>query len=151
MGKLPDSTKEILPEFQRFLLNKKLVPDKNAPFYAYWVSRFLDHARKHEMIATEYQESAVMEFLDALRSDKRILDWQHRQADDAIRLYYFQYLGKAGKVSVGASSSNIPEILKETRRLIRLKHYSYSTEQYRTHIRLQAIDIRLLTPVLPDN
>ena len=81
------TTKEILPEFQKFLLERKLVPDKNTPFYAYWVSRFLDFVRKRDLSVTGYQESLVLEFLDILRSDKHIHDWQHRQADDAIRLY----------------------------------------------------------------
>ncbi|MEK6551909.1 MAG: phage integrase N-terminal SAM-like domain-containing protein, partial [Bacteroidota bacterium] len=130
MGKLSNSTKEVLPEFQKFLLERKLVPEKNAPFYAYWVSRFLDYARKHELSATEYQESAVIEFLDTLRSDKHILDWQPQQADDAIKLYYFYYLGKTKtQLSVGAVATDISDILKETKRLIRLKHYSYSTER----------------------
>jgi len=133
MGKLSDSAKKVLPEFQKFLLERKLVPVKNAPFFAYWVSRFLNFAKKRDISAMEYQESAVMEFLDVLRSDKRILDWQPRQADDAIRLYYFHYLGKSGgQLSVSASAVDVPGILKETQRLIRLKHYSYSTE--RTYI-----------------
>jgi hypothetical protein len=31
----------ILPEFQDFLLSRSLVPEKNAPFYAHWVTEFL--------------------------------------------------------------------------------------------------------------
>jgi site-specific recombinase XerD len=72
----------------------------------------------------------VLEFLDILRSDKRILDWQPRQADDAIRLYYFNFLGNArSKVSGGIATTDITGALKEMRRLIRLRHYSYSTER----------------------
>jgi len=41
MGKLSDSAKKVLPEFQKFLLERKLIPVKNAPFFAYWVSWFL--------------------------------------------------------------------------------------------------------------
>lgn len=129
MGKLSDSAKETLPEFQKFLLEKKLVPDKKTPFYAHWVSRFLNYAREHELSAAEYHEPDVIEFLNILQADKRILDWQHRQADDAIRLYYFHYLGKTSKVLSGTSVVDIPGIINETRRLIRLKHYSYSTER----------------------
>lgn len=130
MGNLSNTAKETLPEFQKFLLERKLVPEKNVTFFAYWVGRFLDFARKHELSATEYQESAVMEFLNILRSDKHILDWQYRQADDAIRLYYFHYLGRAGtRVSGGAVPVDVPGALQEIRRLIRLRHYSYSTER----------------------
>jgi len=31
---------EILPEFQKFLLEKKLAPEKNIFFYALWISKF---------------------------------------------------------------------------------------------------------------
>jgi hypothetical protein len=30
-----------LPKYQLYLLSKKLVPEKNAPYYAYRVSRYL--------------------------------------------------------------------------------------------------------------
>ncbi len=130
MGNLSKAAKETLPEFQKFLLERKLVPEKNVTFFAFWVSRFFDYARKRDISATEYQESAVIEFLDILRSDKHILDWQPRQADDAIRLYYFHYLGKSGVHNqIGIAATDIPGTLKEAKRMIRLKHYSYSTER----------------------
>ena len=91
MAKSSDANKETLPEFQRFLLERKLAPEKNIPFLAYWVSRFLGFVRKRERTATEYNETTVQEFLEVMRSDKRTLDWQPRQAEDAIMLYYFNY------------------------------------------------------------
>jgi len=54
----------------KFLLEQKFAPEKNIPFLAYWVSRFLTFSRKLEYKASEYQESAVFEFLDILRADK---------------------------------------------------------------------------------
>lgn len=130
MEKASKDRMELLPQFQKFLLARKLVPEKNMRFFAYWVSRFLEFSRKREYPANEYQESAVMEFLDILRKDKRVLDWQPRQAEDAIKLYYFHYLGKEGAhLFAEISLNDISGILKETKRLIRLKHYSYSTER----------------------
>jgi len=38
----------ILPEFQDFLLSRSLVPEKNAPFYANWVSKFLVFSNRNE-------------------------------------------------------------------------------------------------------
>src|SRR4030042_4485488 len=92
--KLSDANKSILPEFQKFLIERKLVPEKNVPFLAYWVSRFLGFARRHEYPAAEYNETIVQEFIETLRADKRTLDWQPRQANDAIVLYYFNFLCK---------------------------------------------------------
>jgi integron integrase len=122
-----------LPEFQKYLLEKNLVPVQNVPFFALWVSRFLDYARKNELSALEYQETAILAFLESLKSDKHVLDWQHRQANDSLRLYYFHYLGKTdSRTAKAVTSKNTYEVIEETKRLIRLKHYSYSTE--RTYI-----------------
>ena len=130
MAKSSDANKEILPEFQKFLLERKLAPEKNIPFLAYWVSRFLGFARKSERTVTEYNETTVQEFIEALRSDKRTRDWQPRQAEDAIKLYYFNYLNKTGGQAGGAAGlMDADSALSETKRLIRLKHYSYSTER----------------------
>jgi hypothetical protein len=35
----------ILPEFQVFLRSRKLVPEKNIPYFACWASKFLAFAR----------------------------------------------------------------------------------------------------------
>jgi len=63
MGNLSDTSKDILPEFQKFLLERKLAPEKNIPFLAYLVSRFLAFSQRHDYNAIEYVESAVLEFL----------------------------------------------------------------------------------------
>jgi hypothetical protein len=101
VAKLSDANKNILPEFQKFLIERQLAPEKNVPFLAYWVSRFLGFARRHEYTATEYNETIVQEFLETLRADKRTLDWQPRQANDAIVLYFFNFLGKTGAQAGG--------------------------------------------------
>jgi len=130
MGKMATTLDGKLPEFQKYLLEKNLAPAKNVPFYAHWVSRFLDYARRNEFSALEYQESTVLGFLEFLKSDSHVQDWQHRQASDSLRLFYFHFLDKTDAQSAKAVvSDSIPEIIQETKRLIRLKHYSYSTER----------------------
>ncbi len=64
MGKMETTLDDKLPAFQKHLLEKNLAPAKNVPFYAHWVSRFLDYARRNEFSALEYQEAAVLGFLD---------------------------------------------------------------------------------------
>lgn len=121
---------DVLPEFQTFLLNKKLVQEKNVFFYALWASKFLNYANKKQIPPDQYQETVVIEFIENLKSDSKVSDWQIRQAGDAIRLYYFHYRGlKSGNLSAGKSADFALELLTEAKRLIRLKHYSYSTER----------------------
>jgi integron integrase len=121
---------DILPEFQKFILDKKLAPEKNVLFYALWASKYFTYARKKQINSDIYQENAVIEFIESLKSDPNMSDWQIRQAGDAIRLYYFHYRGlKPDNLSTIKANNAIPELLKETQRLIRLKHYSYSTEK----------------------
>jgi hypothetical protein len=96
MAKSANVKNVILPEFQSYLRERHLAPEKNIPFLAYWVSRFLTFGRKRDISTDEYSEAAVIEFLDMLRADEDILDWQPRQADDALKLYYFHYRGKEG-------------------------------------------------------
>ncbi|MDO8720917.1 MAG: integron integrase [Syntrophales bacterium] len=123
---------DTLPEFQKYLLDKKLVPESKVSFFAYWVGCFFHYAQRHDLTATEYQESNIAAFLDDLRSGKRISDWQPRQAEDALKLYYFHYLGQSKSKSAShaaISSGGAPAVLAEMSRLIRLKHYSYSTER----------------------
>ncbi len=130
MEKTSNRDQSILPEFQKFLLEKKLAPEKNISFLAYWVSRFLTFGRKRDVATDAYNESAVLEFLDFLRADAKIHDWQPRQADDALKLYYFHYLDKTRPyTTTAATAGDVPAVLKELQRLIRLRHYAYSTER----------------------
>ncbi len=131
MGIVKDTSQKMLPEFQIFLLERKLAPEKQAPFLAYWVSRFLNFACNKKMIKADlHNETAIAEFLELLRADHLITDWQVRQADNAIRLFYFHYLGqKSSSLKAAGSIMDSAGIIQETRRLIRLKHYSYSTER----------------------
>jgi hypothetical protein len=110
---------EILPEFQRSLLEKKLAPEKNVFFYALWTSKFFNFARKKQMTTESYQESAVSQFLEALESDPHISDWQIRQVGDAIRLYYFHYRGlKPDHIQVEKEGIVLKQPLKKSHLLL---------------------------------
>jgi hypothetical protein len=76
-------TNRILPEFQDFLLSRSLVPTKNAPFYAHCVSELLAFSNKNQDFALDLR---IQKSLTLLKSQKKIADWQVRQADEALRL-----------------------------------------------------------------
>jgi integron integrase len=120
------ASKNILPEFQEFLLAKKLVPEKNVYFYALWVNRFLTFINKKE---SKDIPILVEQFLDLSGKDTRYADWQIRQANEALSLYLDHFKTAAFIKVLYETGDESASILTEMRNLIRIKHYSYSTER----------------------
>lgn len=61
----------ILPEFQAFLRSRKLVPEKNIPYFASWASKFLYFCNQSKQL----DNKLVMEFMDLLQKNNNVLDW----------------------------------------------------------------------------
>jgi integron integrase len=122
-------SKTLLPEFQDFLLTHRLTPEKNVPYYALWASRFLAFANK-----TEYKDREIIvpDFLSSLSTKGNVEDWQVRQAEEALRLYFDHYGGGDALKAINQTGKDCMDessILEAMRHLIRMKHYSYSTER----------------------
>ncbi|MBN1665323.1 MAG: hypothetical protein JW943_17140 [Deltaproteobacteria bacterium] len=81
--------KDILPEFQKFISERKLAPENQIRFYALWVSRFLRFSNTQQDKTADLR---VRMFLDDLRKDEKNQDWQLTQADNAIKLYIHHFL-----------------------------------------------------------
>ena len=130
MEKYAEMTKKILlPEFQEFLHANKLAPENHIPHLAYWVNRFLVFLNKSE---NRDIDSITFDFIDSLRADRNIADWQVRQAEDALLLYLDRFKGGdtlKAFMGTGSVATDSASILGEMKRLIRMKHYSYSTER----------------------
>ena len=122
-----------LEPFVQYIADRKLVPEQQIPFYAKWVKLFL--TAELPPIATSPKDR-IQAFSDLLAHNQTIQDWQLRQAMRAVELYSEVFL-KLEPVtqSPGASNDKESQILKaekvyaEMRDLIRLRHYSYRTEQ----------------------
>jgi integron integrase len=120
----------IFPEFQDFLLSRSLVPAKNAPFYAHWVSKFFAFSNRNQYLGSNLR---VLKFLNHLKSQKKTADWQIKQAEEALRLYFHHFLnGKTPVLSPDSPQKGFPDvskILSNMRQVLRIKHYSYRTER----------------------
>lgn len=57
----------LLPEFQEYLLSRKLVPEKKVSFYAHWVSKFLTFSNRNENLN---QNLRMERFLNQLKNQK---------------------------------------------------------------------------------
>ena len=74
----------LLPDFQQFLLHRKLVPENQVSFYAFWGSRFVRFLNSADDKPISLK---IQSFLDTLKGDPKLLDWQIAQAKDAVTLY----------------------------------------------------------------
>ena len=123
-------TNRILSEFQDFLLSRSLIPAKNAPFYAHWVSKFFAFSNRNPDLSSNLK---VEKFLNQLKSQKKTADWQIKQAEEALRLYFHHFLdGKTAVLSPDGSQKgtlDVSKVLGNMRQALRIRHYSYRTER----------------------
>ncbi len=73
----------ILPEFQEFLRSRGIVNEQYIPFYAHWSSKFLAFSNENENLNLDLR---IEKFLNHLKTEKNIADWQVKQAEEALRL-----------------------------------------------------------------
>jgi integron integrase len=132
MGKMQNRPqKAVLPEFQQFLLARKLVPEKYISFYAHWANRYLNFIDNIEHDSTTNKDLLAQTFIEDLRKKDSIADWQIRQAESAVKLYRTHYLPSTDQTVAMQKPlySGDAEVLKAVEQAIRVKHYSYRTEQ----------------------
>ena len=126
--KLPSQT---LPDFQQYLLSRKLVPEKSVTFYAYWANRYLTFSKR---LKNADPEEALRRFLEDLQSRENIADWQIQQAKEAIQIYTDHFHGgKKPGIDDDARTPLAPFdkdlVIVNMQKAIRVKHYSLSTER----------------------
>ncbi|MFH1024455.1 MAG: integron integrase [Planctomycetota bacterium] len=121
----------LLPEFQDFLLQRRLSDDRHAPFLALWVSRFIAFSNSHQSIPLDERISG---FLENWGRDGKTPDWQVRQAANAITLYLHHYRkgDLAGFVPApapdpAAAPPDRDALLDRMREAMRLRRYSPRT------------------------
>ncbi|MFH1440460.1 MAG: integron integrase [Candidatus Omnitrophota bacterium] len=121
-----------LPEFQGFLVSRRFVPEKNVSYYALWVSKFLAFYNDNDGLNRDGQ---VKEYLNSLKAQKDIADWQVQQAEQALQLYIGHFL-KEDSLAPAVNSprkchgySDVSQVIMKMREAIRIRHYSYKTER----------------------
>jgi integron integrase len=122
---------QALPAFQQYLLSRKLVPEKNVNFYAYWASRYLTFSNR---LKNADPAEALRLFLEDLRSRENIADWQIRQAEEAVQLYSNHFRDEKTDGSDIDTKTPIVSFDKDfvmaaMQKAVRVKHYSLSTER----------------------
>ena len=121
-----------LSKFAEWLLSSKMTKDDRAPYLVRWVRNFLRKPADPTLNLSE----RVDVFLAELREAPWCQDWQITQADQALRLYFHNFLkdtdwltSKKADVFDAEGLVDISGALAALRQRLRLKHYSYSTEK----------------------
>ena len=119
-----------LQQFGEFILKAQLVNEKAAPYCVRWVRRFLARPAADEPLADQ-----VRRFCEELEKDGACQDWQVRQAEQALRIYFVNFLQRAdwhrqpaSTVLDEAGRASPLAALEQLRTRIRTRHYSYRTE-----------------------
>ena len=119
-----------LQQFGEFLLKARVVKEAAAPHCVRWVRRFLTRPASNEPLADQARR-----FCEELEGSGRCQDWQVRQAEQAVRIYFLNFLGRtdwgcrpAGTTLDEHEPANPLAVLEELRRRLRTRHYSYRTE-----------------------
>jgi integron integrase len=123
---------DLLPDFQTFLRQTFNIKDHQTPYYAGWVHQFLTHSKIRPDLKLD---NRIQSFLDKMQTQYNKSDWQIRQADRAIRLYIFHFCDPQTRAVLGGCQdqtfqlSDDAILIKKTKEIIRLKHYSRKTER----------------------
>jgi integron integrase len=131
-----DKEMSVLADFEKFLSKLGSIPQDKIRFYIHWVRRFLKSCNYQ---LDNINAKQVSQYLDSLDADQKIADWQVRQAADAVILYVEKYLKRPlqqispkdpePKPIIKQGSFPWQRTLDEVRNVIRLRHYSLSTER----------------------
>jgi hypothetical protein len=129
-----------LDDVAAYLKERHLLDDRHLPYYVRWLQRFLAGPGGDASLSAEDAHRAFLERLD--RSGD-VPEWQVRQAARAVELlqkHYIRYRVESAPAPVGSpATEGLPPVptspttldagIAEVRRLVRLRHYSYRTEQ----------------------
>ena len=119
-----------LQEFGEFLLKAQLARPAAAPYFVRWVRRFLSRPASDEPLTDQ-----VRGFCEELERNGATEDSQVRQADQALRIYFVNFLKRtdwhqrpASTVVDEQGQTSPLAALAQLRQRIRTRHYSYRTE-----------------------
>jgi integron integrase len=107
-----------------------LVREKARPYFVRWVRQFLSRPATDEPLADQ-----VRRFCEGLERSGRCQDWQVRQAEQALRVYFVNFLDRpewhrqpASAVLDDQGRIDTMAALQRLRARLRTRHYSYRTE-----------------------
>lgn len=129
-----------LHDVEVYWKSRGLVDERHLPYYVRWLQRYLTGPGGDPTLDPRDAKRSFVEHLER----QQIPEWQVKQAARTVELYQKHYLRfrqeqDVGETGIAHEVVKVPERLgkpatldtaiNETRRLIRMRHYAYRTEQ----------------------
>jgi site-specific recombinase XerD len=113
--------------FKSYLLSRRLIDERKAGFYLYWITKFYAFCKKSPEDSTSTED--IERFLKHLSKSRE--EWQVKQASEAIQLYLFYKNHKKITHTIAnlEGGAQWKAVAEEMRKILRLKHLSIRTEQ----------------------
>ena len=123
-----------LTSYGDFLLRQQMVAPGKEKYFIIWLRRYFNQEASFK---GKTWEDKLPQYLDLLSREPEIAAWQVDQAEQAVRLYFFNFYArqkKSAKKSIADSSCNnggvdSQQALADLKEWMRIKHYAYKTEQ----------------------
>ena len=113
-----------LVDYERYIVSNNFVEISKARYYVAWVKKYLS-LNLSDVLNNEEKTSQFMQYLS---QDSPWHDWQLEQARHAVELYLGMLSPKVDN-SEPENINSFADIENKLRIVLRLKHYSYRTEQ----------------------
>lgn len=118
-------------DFGKFLLESRLIAPGKEKYMIHWTRKFFEYRLQHPQLRWSDLLPLYLKELNIAASYK---DWQIRQADQAVRLYFINFSMSSSSVTPGPDSSTenpAPQktALKCFQEALRLRNYALRTER----------------------
>ncbi len=123
-----------LLEYQQYIEENDFVTKDKSSYFSSWIKRFFRMDISNKLS----NQDKIMQFVESLSVDENLKDWQREQGRKALELYLNLFLKEdngnknfSHECTNGNNKeeTNIFQILKKVRTVLRLKHYAYMTEK----------------------
>lgn len=127
------STEFLSADFGKFLLQSKIIPSGKEKYLVHWVRRFYDYRMQLPETMTWAEQLSI--FIRELNASGSYQDWQVRQADQAVRLYFINFIRTLPALEVKQPPLSPPvpvglaTALQRFREDLRLRNYAKETEK----------------------
>ncbi len=111
-------------DYEKYIVENNFVEASKSRYYSAWLKKFLNLNLSNQLNL----EEKVRQFIEYLAAENRLESWQLNQARHAVELYLGMFPQQVDDLEL-ENINSFADVENKLRIVLRLKHYSYKTEQ----------------------